>query len=108
MIGTGAQENFQLEHSLQEYNSAIGAVSAVVLRYLFCIPDIAIAVLESRGQSGWPLWGIGIGHPKICLFGMRILLGWLLLRTADMGEALTSRILLFARDIYIFKGNLHL
>ena len=32
------------------------------------------------------LWAIRIGHLKMCLFGMRVLLGWLLLRTADMRE----------------------
>ena len=32
------------------------------------------------------VWGTGIGHPKICLFGMRIIWAWLLLKTADMRE----------------------
>ena len=32
------------------------------------------------------LWGTGLGHPKICLFGMRIILGWLLLKTEDRKE----------------------
>ena len=33
-----------------------------------------------------PLWGTGIGHPKIHLFGMRNILSWLLLKTADGKE----------------------
>ena len=49
------------------------------------------------------LWGTGIGHPKICLFGMRIILGWLLLKTVDRKETLNSRIYL-----PFVKRHLHL
>ena len=51
------------------------------------------------------LWGTGIGHPKIYLFGMKIILGWLLLKTADMSETLKSGSYPLLRDIYIWKGN---
>ena len=55
------------------------------------------------------MWGIRIGHPKMSLFGMRIVWGWLLLKTTDRKETLKSRIYLpFVRDIYILKGNLDL
>ena len=36
--------------------------------------------------SSFGLWGIRIGHPKVCLFGIRNILGWLLLRNCRQGR----------------------
>ena len=47
------------------------------------------------------MWGTGIGHPKIRLFGMRIILGWLLLKTADLRETLKSRLPFVKRHLHL-------
>ena len=45
--------------------------------------------------------------PRMCLFGMRIILGWLLLRNCCQGRSSENQVEVI-RDIYISKGNLHL
>ena len=57
------------------------------------------------------MWGIGIGHHKICLFGISIILGWLLLKTAGRKETreveFTYPLLetfTFVKEISVCKG----
>ena len=65
-----------------------------------------ISITTDPSYSPFVVWGIGIGHPKIRLFDMRIILGLLLFKTADMRETLKNRIYLpFVRDIYTSEGN---
>ena len=55
------------------------------------------------GEKSMVVKGNRICHPKICLIGIRIILGQLFLRNSRH-----RRTCAFVRDIYICKGNHHL
>ena len=47
-------------------------------------------------------------HLKICLFGLRIILNWLLLRNRTQNKLQRTRGYPLGRNICIYKGNCHL